>query len=230
MSDGTRRCACSTRDVCRSLPYRGARRERTGLGLERARDGQGHAPCQCVADRTARDDRPAAGRLKGWVDLRGLLSPAERARVDVLNGIAYDEAGDRLFVTGKWWPTVFQIEVARLNGLATASRPWRTADVILSRRRWMLSLRARPQLVDARPQGHGPAGAGTARSPPPNLRSPSPTSSRRACSTCRRRRSSGRSFPVIDVHTHLTFRAKSAGGVGQGDAIAAWHPRPTCCP
>ena len=55
----------------------------------------------------------ASGRLTGWVDLHGLLSPAERARVDVLNGIAYDEAGDRLFVTGKWWPTVFQIEIVR---------------------------------------------------------------------------------------------------------------------
>ena len=54
-----------------------------------------------------------SGRLTGWVDLHGLLSPSERARVDVLNGIAYDEAGDRLFVTGKWWPSVFQIEVVR---------------------------------------------------------------------------------------------------------------------
>ncbi len=55
----------------------------------------------------------ASGRLEGWVDLHGLLSPSERARVDVLNGIAYDEAGDRLFVTGKWWPSVFQIEIVR---------------------------------------------------------------------------------------------------------------------
>ena len=56
---------------------------------------------------------PASGRVTGWVDLRGLLSPAERERTDVLNGVAYDEAGDRLFVTGKLWPTLFQIEVIR---------------------------------------------------------------------------------------------------------------------
>ena len=55
----------------------------------------------------------SSGRVTGWVDLRGLLSPVERARVDVMNGIAYDESGDRLFVTGKWWPSVFQIEIVR---------------------------------------------------------------------------------------------------------------------
>ncbi|MGB2855429.1 MAG: glutaminyl-peptide cyclotransferase, partial [Dehalococcoidia bacterium] len=32
-------------------------------------------------------------------------------RVDVLNGIAYDAEGDRLFVTGKWWPKLFEIEL-----------------------------------------------------------------------------------------------------------------------
>jgi glutaminyl-peptide cyclotransferase len=64
------------------------------------------------SERLALIDLPS-GRVTGWVDLRGLLSPAERARVDVLNGIAYDEAGDRLFVTGKWWPAVFQIEVVK---------------------------------------------------------------------------------------------------------------------
>lgn len=51
------------------------------------------------------------GRITGWLDLRGLLPAAERDRVDVMNGIAYDAAGDRLFVTGKWWPHVYQIEV-----------------------------------------------------------------------------------------------------------------------
>jgi glutamine cyclotransferase len=55
---------------------------------------------------------PADGRVLGWVDLSGLLTPAERAsRVDVLNGIAYDAAGDRLFVTGKWWPKIFEIKL-----------------------------------------------------------------------------------------------------------------------
>lgn len=54
---------------------------------------------------------PDSGKVTGWIDLTGLLPASERARVDVLNGIAYDERGDRLFVTGKWWPTVFQVEV-----------------------------------------------------------------------------------------------------------------------
>jgi len=54
---------------------------------------------------------PADGRVLGWIDLSGLLSPAERAHADVLNGIAYDAAGGRLFVTGKLWPKLFRIEV-----------------------------------------------------------------------------------------------------------------------
>jgi glutamine cyclotransferase len=54
---------------------------------------------------------PATGRVTGWIDLRGLLSPREAAGVDVMNGIAYDAAGDRLFVTGKLWPRLFEIKV-----------------------------------------------------------------------------------------------------------------------
>jgi glutamine cyclotransferase len=54
---------------------------------------------------------PASGEVTGWIDLTGILPPRERAGVDVLNGIAYDAAGDRLFVTGKWWPKVFEIKL-----------------------------------------------------------------------------------------------------------------------
>jgi len=63
-------------------------------------------------DRVARIS-PKDGRVTGWVDLKGLLTPVERTRTDVLNGIAYDAATDRLFVTGKWWPRVFQIEMVK---------------------------------------------------------------------------------------------------------------------
>jgi glutamine cyclotransferase len=63
-------------------------------------------------DRVARID-PAAGAVIGWVDLSGLLTPAERSGTDVLNGIAYDSAGDRLFVTGKLWPRLFEIRLER---------------------------------------------------------------------------------------------------------------------
>jgi glutamine cyclotransferase len=54
---------------------------------------------------------PKDGRVTGWVDLSGLLAPAERTADAVLNGIAYDAAGDRLFVTGKLWPRVFEIRI-----------------------------------------------------------------------------------------------------------------------
>jgi len=53
-----------------------------------------------------------SGRVTGWLDLGGLLTLEERARPgDVLNGIAYDAPTGRLFVTGKLWPRLFQIEL-----------------------------------------------------------------------------------------------------------------------
>ena len=62
-------------------------------------------------DRIARI-APQTGQVTGWVDLRGLLTEADRAiRVDVLNGIAYDARNDRLFVTGKLWPKLFEIKL-----------------------------------------------------------------------------------------------------------------------
>ena len=54
---------------------------------------------------------PKTGRVTGWIDLQGLLTAREAQEVDVLNGIAYDAAGDRLFVTGKLWPKLFEIKV-----------------------------------------------------------------------------------------------------------------------
>jgi glutamine cyclotransferase len=56
---------------------------------------------------------PASGKVVGWIDLTGLLKAAEISgdRDDVLNGIAYDAKGDRLFVTGKRWPKLFQIRL-----------------------------------------------------------------------------------------------------------------------
>jgi glutamine cyclotransferase len=55
---------------------------------------------------------PQTGRVKGWIDLSGLLKPGDVADPEaVLNGIAYDEAGDRLFVTGKLWPKIFEVRL-----------------------------------------------------------------------------------------------------------------------
>ena len=57
---------------------------------------------------------PTSGHVVGWIDLAGLLPSADYGRnTDVLNGIAYDAAHDRLFVTGKNWPKLFQITLHR---------------------------------------------------------------------------------------------------------------------
>jgi glutaminyl-peptide cyclotransferase len=55
---------------------------------------------------------PDTGVVKANLDMTGLLDPADRTPdADVLNGIAYDAARDRLFVTGKKWPLLFEIDL-----------------------------------------------------------------------------------------------------------------------
>jgi len=55
---------------------------------------------------------PQDGRVAGWIDLSGILPPQSNGKpVDVLNGIAYDVTNGRLFVTGKLWPQLFEIEL-----------------------------------------------------------------------------------------------------------------------
>jgi len=59
---------------------------------------------------------PITGHVVGWIDLTGLLSPADIVfPIDVLNGIAYDAKNDRLFVTGKLWPKLFEIDLVPLS-------------------------------------------------------------------------------------------------------------------
>ena len=66
-------------------------------------------------DRIARIS-PQTGRVTRWIDLRGLLPAGYRLDPQaVLNGIAYDAAGDRLFVTGKLWPRLFEIRIVPRN-------------------------------------------------------------------------------------------------------------------
>ena len=69
------------------------------------------------ADVIARID-PASGKIVGWIDLTGLL-PANQRGTDnpdaVLNGIAWDARGKRLFVTGKLWPKLFEIELIKVE-------------------------------------------------------------------------------------------------------------------
>ena len=62
-------------------------------------------------DRIARIS-PSTGQVLGWINLAGLLAPGEVSDPEaVLNGIAYDPVHDRLFVTGKLWPKLFEIKV-----------------------------------------------------------------------------------------------------------------------
>jgi glutamine cyclotransferase len=62
-------------------------------------------------DRIARIS-PSSGRVLGWIDLSGLLPSDQRSDPEaVLNGIAWDSAHDRLFVTGKLWPRLFEIKI-----------------------------------------------------------------------------------------------------------------------
>ncbi len=64
-------------------------------------------------DKIARID-PRTGKVLGYIELNNLLPRSDRnANVDVLNGIAYDPVGKRIFVTGKYWPKLFEIEVIR---------------------------------------------------------------------------------------------------------------------
>ena len=60
---------------------------------------------------------PGTGRVTAWIDLAGLLGPEDLVEpVDVLNGIAYDADGGRLFVTGKLWPKMFEIALISPSG------------------------------------------------------------------------------------------------------------------
>jgi glutaminyl-peptide cyclotransferase len=59
---------------------------------------------------------PETGEVLGWIDLRGLLPEEDRKKgAEVLNGIAYDTKKGRLFVTGKFWPKLFEIRLVQFD-------------------------------------------------------------------------------------------------------------------
>ena len=62
-----------------------------------------------MSDRILRID-PRSGVVTGTIDASGLLSGEERARTDVLNGIAYDPSRRVFYLTGKMWPKLFEVE------------------------------------------------------------------------------------------------------------------------
>ncbi len=64
-----------------------------------------------MTDRIARID-PVSGKVLGYIDLKGILPSSDKGPdTDVLNGIAYDNTGNRIFVTGKRWPKLFEIKI-----------------------------------------------------------------------------------------------------------------------
>jgi glutaminyl-peptide cyclotransferase len=66
---------------------------------------------------------PRTGKVVGWIDLSGLMSGGYRLEPEaVLNGIAYDAASRRLFVTGKLWPRLFEIQVVPQRAKASRAR------------------------------------------------------------------------------------------------------------
>jgi len=54
---------------------------------------------------------PQTGQVEGWINMKGLQNTENQDLNDVLNGIAYDSKGERLFVTGKRWPQLFEIKL-----------------------------------------------------------------------------------------------------------------------
>jgi glutamine cyclotransferase len=71
------------------------------------------------SDRIARIS-PQNGHVIAWIDLAGLLPDSQKVNDEsVLNGIAYDAKHDKLFVTGKQWPTIFQIKIVDRSGKGT---------------------------------------------------------------------------------------------------------------
>lgn len=56
---------------------------------------------------------PASGQIESYIDFSGLLSEQQASQADVLNGIAYQAGQKRLFITGKLWPTLFEVKVLR---------------------------------------------------------------------------------------------------------------------
>jgi glutamine cyclotransferase len=118
MSDGTAQIRCldlhTLHEVRRFTVHDGARDIKFVNELEWVR-GEIFANVW-QTDRIARIS-PADGRVLGWIDASGLLTPEDEATpVDVLNGIAYDAKGNRLFLTGKLWPKLFQVELVPEKG------------------------------------------------------------------------------------------------------------------
>src|SRR5262245_19630883 len=113
MSDGTSRIRFlnpDTSEVQRVIRVQDNGRDITQLNELEYIKGEIYANIW-LTDRIARID-PQSGKVASWINLSGLLPNEDNLGSGaVLNGIAYDEASDRLFVTGKLWPKLFEIKV-----------------------------------------------------------------------------------------------------------------------
>lgn len=113
MSDGSSRIRfidSETFEVQRMITVQDGRRDITQLNELEYIKGEIYANIW-MQDRIARID-PQTGKVNAWIDMSGLLPSAARSDPSaVLNGIAYDESSDRLFVTGKLWPKLFEIKL-----------------------------------------------------------------------------------------------------------------------
>jgi glutaminyl-peptide cyclotransferase len=58
---------------------------------------------------------PSSGQVLGWIDISTILPAQDVPGSEVPNGIAYDEEGKKIFVTGKLWPKLFEIEVKSVD-------------------------------------------------------------------------------------------------------------------
>jgi glutaminyl-peptide cyclotransferase len=113
MSDGSNRIRFidpETFEVQRMITVQDGRRDITQLNELEYIKGEIYANIW-MQDLIARID-PQSGKVNAWIDMSGLHPPEARSDPGaVLNGIAYDESSDRLFVTGKNWPKLFEIKL-----------------------------------------------------------------------------------------------------------------------
>ena len=110
------RCSLASLDEQRRIRVTADGKPLTQLNELEVVDGELYANVW-GSDVIARID-PASGNVVGWINLTGLLPPDKRgtASVDaVLNGIAWDARQRRLYVTGKLWPKLFEIELVKMQ-------------------------------------------------------------------------------------------------------------------
>ncbi len=99
-----------TMKVVKRLPVKDGRRRIEKLNELEFVDGEIYANIW-YADEIARID-PKTGKVLGWIDCSSIFPIRDRPdREHVLNGIAYDPETKRLFVTGKYWPKLYEIKV-----------------------------------------------------------------------------------------------------------------------